>query len=189
MYTVGSELHLTFKHSQSARYPMWCSKKIRQAEWVRKVKVWLLFHTLALMSCSLLFSPLSLGDERNRNKRFVFRFSSASTGYLARKFCKFVILWIDLREDIFPVHCYSESESNLFRELQIFRFFSCQISCTGTAGTGIQILGSCSAHPLPESHFFSNQLRPCHKCFEWIERIKYRYFWKIPARQLVLTFV
>ena len=36
---------------------------------------------------------------------------------------KFVILWIDLREEIFPVHCYSESESNLFRELQIFRFF------------------------------------------------------------------
>ena len=29
-------------------------------------------------------------------------------------------------------------------------FFSCQISCTGTAGTGIKILGSCSARPLME---------------------------------------
>ena len=37
---------------------------------------------------------------------------------------------------------------NQFIDLQILRFFSCQIFCTGTAGTGIQILGSCSAHPL-----------------------------------------
>ena len=39
------------------------------------------------------------------------------------KIGKFVILWIDLREEIFPLHYYSESESNLFRDLQIFRFF------------------------------------------------------------------
>ena len=41
---------------------------------------------------------------------------------------------------------------NQFRELQIFWLFSCQISCTGTARTGIQILGSCSAHPLSKMH-------------------------------------
>ena len=39
-------------------------------------------------------------------------------------------------------------KKNILKELQIFRFFSCQISCTGTAGTKIQILVSCSAHPL-----------------------------------------
>ena len=39
-----------------------------------------------------------------------------------------------------------------FRELHIFWLFSCQISCTGTARTGIQILGSCSAHPLSKMH-------------------------------------
>ena len=38
---------------------------------------------------------------------------------------------------------------NQFRELQILRLIFCQIFCIGTAGTVIQILGSCSAHPLP----------------------------------------
>ena len=58
---------------------------------------------------------------------------------------------------------------NKFRELQIFRLFSCQISGTGSAGTGIwntgtgypvpaQILGSCSAQPLHSSLF-------THYCF------------------------
>ena len=37
---------------------------------------------------------------------------------------------------------------NQFRELQIFRLFPCQNSCTGNAGTGIEILCFCSAHPL-----------------------------------------
>ena len=37
---------------------------------------------------------------------------------------------------------------NQFRELQILRL-PARYSGTGTAGTGIEILGSCSAHPLP----------------------------------------
>ena len=66
---------------------------------------------------------------------------------------KFVNLWIDFREDIFSVHFYSESESNSPKsiqiQLQILLLFFCQIFCSGTARTGIQSLGSCSAHPLP----------------------------------------
>ena len=66
---------------------------------------------------------------------------------------KFVILSIDFREDIFPVHFYSESESNSLKSIQrITNFPGFQISCTGNAGTRIQILGSCSAHPLLVSH-------------------------------------
>ena len=38
--------------------------------------------------------------------------------------------------------------SNQFRELQILWLFPARSSDTGTAGTGIEILGSCSAHPL-----------------------------------------
>ena len=37
---------------------------------------------------------------------------------------------------------------NQFRELQILWLFPARSSDTGTAGTGIEILGSCSAHPL-----------------------------------------
>ena len=37
---------------------------------------------------------------------------------------------------------------NQFRELQILWFFPARSSDTGTAGTGIEILGSFSAHPL-----------------------------------------
>ena len=40
---------------------------------------------------------------------------------------------------------------NQFRELQIFRLFSCQNSCTGNAETGIEILCFCSAHPLTDT--------------------------------------
>ena len=38
---------------------------------------------------------------------------------------------------------------NQFRELQILWLFPVRSSDIGTAGTGIEILGSCSAHPLP----------------------------------------
>ena len=41
------------------------------------------------------------------------------------------------QEDFVPVYFYLESESDQFKELQIFRLFSCQISGTGSAGTGI----------------------------------------------------
>ena len=37
---------------------------------------------------------------------------------------------------------------NQFRELQILWLFPVRSSDTGTAGTGIEILGSCSARPL-----------------------------------------
>ena len=40
---------------------------------------------------------------------------------------------------------------NQFRELQILWLFPARSSDTGTAGTGIEILGFCSAHPLQES--------------------------------------
>ena len=100
-------------------------------------------------------SPVSYfmdwGVSGTGNKSLYSGSGSACTGYLAGKpNKKIVILLIDFREDIFPVHFIQKvkvTPLNQFRELQIFRLFSCQISCTGTAGTGIQILGSCSAHP------------------------------------------
>ena len=41
---------------------------------------------------------------------------------------------------------------NQFRELQILWLFPARSSDTGTAGTGIEILGFCSAHPLDQHH-------------------------------------
>ena len=42
---------------------------------------------------------------------------------------------------------------NQFRGLQILWLFPARSSDTGTAGTGIEILGSCSAHPLGRNLF------------------------------------
>ena len=43
---------------------------------------------------------------------------------------------------------------NQFRELQILWFFPAKSSDTGTAGTGIEILGSFSARPLVQGSIF-----------------------------------
>ena len=62
---------------------------------------------------------LWLGGERNRYKEFRFRFRHCRYRNSGRKKNgKFVILWIDFREDIFPVHFYSESESNSLKSIQ-----------------------------------------------------------------------
>ena len=73
---------------------------------------------------------------------------SAGTGISGRKkAAEFVILWINLRELL------SLSEKNIFPKInsKIYKFsgfFPARYSGTGTAQTGIEILGSCSAHPL-----------------------------------------
>ena len=52
---------------------------------------------------------------------------------------------------------------NQLRESQIFRLFSCQNSCTGNAGTGIEILCFCSAHPLIWTNFV-----------DWVKALSYK---------------
>ena len=59
------------------------------------------------------------GGARNKKQEFVFRFRQCRYRISCRKKNgKFVILWIDFREDIFPVHFYSESESNSLKSIQ-----------------------------------------------------------------------
>ena len=77
--------------------------------------VW--YTPLVIQQC-IIYIP-SLGGERNRNKEFRFRFRHCRYRNSGRKKNgKFVILGIDFREDIFPVHFYSESESNSLKSIQ-----------------------------------------------------------------------
>ena len=74
---------------------------------------------MSLTAVKCLIYGLALGGERNRNKEFRFRFRHCRYRNSGRKKNgKFVILWIDFREDIFPVHFYSESESNSLKSIQ-----------------------------------------------------------------------
>ena len=73
---------------------------------------------------------LYLGGERNRNQEFRFRFWQCRyRNFWQEKNGKFVNLWIDFREDIFPVYFYSESESYSLKSIQRITnslAFSCQ---------------------------------------------------------------
>ena len=101
-----------WKNSGTGGYLLWLSEvqrgPVSQSD--RKVLKWLLVR---------------LGGERNRNKEFRFRFRHCRYRNSGRKKAgKFVILWIDFREDIFPVHFYSESESNSLKSIQRVTNFS-----------------------------------------------------------------
>ena len=83
-----------------------------------------------------------LGGEQNRKQEFVFRFRQCRYRISGRKKPENLIFFLSIF-----IQKVKVTPLNQFRELQIFWLFSCQISYTGTAGTGIQILDSCSAHP------------------------------------------
>ena len=75
--------------------------------------------TAYLIICVLLMYFLILGDERNSKQKFVFRFRQCQYRISGgKKAGKFVIIWIDFKEDIFPVHFYSESENNSHKSIQ-----------------------------------------------------------------------
>ena len=62
-----------------------------------------------------------VGGEQRRNQEFRFRFRQCRyRNFWQEKTGKFVNLWIDFREDIFPVYFYSESESNSLKSIQRF---------------------------------------------------------------------
>ena len=71
-----------------------------------------------------------LGGEQRRNQEFRFRFRQCRyRNFWQEKTGKFVNLWIDFREDIFPVYFYSESESYSLKSIQRITnslAFSCQ---------------------------------------------------------------
>ena len=84
----------------------------------------MIYVHLSNVSSGWLQQMFWLGGERNRNKEFRFRFRHCRYRNSGRKKNgKFVILWIDFREDIFPVHFYSESESNSLKSIQIVTNF------------------------------------------------------------------
>ena len=109
----------------------------------------------------------TLGGERNRYKNFRIRFRQCRYRISGRKKNgEFVNLYIDFREDIFPVYFYSESESNSLKSIQRVTnspvFFLPDILYRHT---GIQILGSCSAHPLTD-WLLSKMSR---ECMDWMD--------------------
>ena len=71
-----------------------------------------------------------IGGEQRRNQEFRFRFRQCRyRNFWQEKTGKFVNLWIDFREDIFPVYFYSESESYSLKSIQRITnslAFSCQ---------------------------------------------------------------
>ena len=73
---------------------------------------------------------LLVGGEQRRNQEFRFRFRQCRyRNFWQEKTGKFVNLWIDFREDIFPVYFYSESESYSLKSIQRITnslAFSCQ---------------------------------------------------------------
>ena len=73
---------------------------------------------------------LQVGGEQRRNQEFRFRFRQCRyRNFWQEKTGKFVNLWIDFREDIFPVYFYSESESYSLKSIQRITnslAFSCQ---------------------------------------------------------------
>ena len=73
---------------------------------------------------------VELGGEQRRNQEFRFRFRQCRyQNFWQEKTGKFVNLWIDFREDIFPVYFYSESESYSLKSIQRITnslAFSCQ---------------------------------------------------------------
>ena len=74
--------------------------------------------------------PSCIGGEQRRNQEFQFRFRQCRyRNFWQEKTGKFVNLWIDFREDIFPVYFYSESESYSLKSIQRITnslAFSCQ---------------------------------------------------------------
>ena len=72
----------------------------------------------------------TVGGEQRRNQEFRFRFRQCRyRNFWQEKTGKFVNLWIDFREDIFPVYFYSESESYSLKSIQRITnslAFSCQ---------------------------------------------------------------
>ena len=83
-----------------------------------------------LASWMYLSNRIWVGGEQRRNQEFRFRFRQCRyRNFWQEKNGKFVNLWIDFREDIFPVYFYSESESYSLKSIQRITnslAFSCQ---------------------------------------------------------------
>ena len=89
---------------------------------------------------------------RTETKNFDSGSGTAGTGISGRKKAgEFAVLWINIRELLSLSE--KNKRKNIFPKInsKIYKFsgfFPARYSGTGTAQTGIEILGSCSSHPL-----------------------------------------
>ena len=82
---------------------------VRRTDYIKKVLLLFLYNMIRIY----------VGGEQRRNQEFRFRFRQCRyRNFWQEKTGKFVNLWIDFREDIFPVYFYSESESYSFKSIQ-----------------------------------------------------------------------